>query len=197
MLGRDPRLLQPPSASSSRSRRASSRRSWPAACARATHSVSTGSPRRGLAPAATSASHTNSHPCTPPPRHRPRDRQSAPPTQHRGRRGVDPAPPDLTRFGLQRVERELPPVHIEPGYDRHQGLLRVPAKLPPARNDLAPSRRRPGSCHLCAECETPVEYEYDGVERQDVLCPRCARNAINRGAEERLRASREAAAEIE
>jgi hypothetical protein len=40
-------------------------------------------------------------------------------------------------------------MHVKPGYDRHQGLLRVPAVAIRA-NHLAPSRRRPGSCHLCA-----------------------------------------------
>src|SRR4051812_31973012 len=47
-------------------------------------------------------------------------------------------------------------MHIKPGYDRHQGLLRVPATCHPARNHLAPSRRRPGSCHLCVRVRMPT-----------------------------------------
>jgi hypothetical protein len=43
--------------------------------------------------------------------------------------GVASIRPRLTspRAGVQGVERDLPAVHINPGYDRHQGLLRVPA----------------------------------------------------------------------
>jgi hypothetical protein len=77
--------------------------------------------------------------------------QALAPHPHGGRRSVDPTASHLACLGVQRVERDLPTMHIKPGYDRHQGLLRVPVTCHPARNDLAPSRRRPGSCHLCAK----------------------------------------------
>jgi hypothetical protein len=51
-----------------------------------------------------------------------------------------PSAHHLARFGVQRVEGDLRSMHVKPGYDRHQGLLRVPAVAYRA-NDLAPSRR--------------------------------------------------------
>ncbi|HEY6694427.1 MAG TPA: hypothetical protein VI006_16365 [Solirubrobacteraceae bacterium] len=39
------------------------------------------------------------------------------------RRGVNPTAAHLPRARVERVERDLPAMHIKPGYDRHQGLL--------------------------------------------------------------------------
>src|SRR3954449_5327508 len=41
-------------------------------------------------------------------------------------------------------------MHIEPGYDRHQGLLSS-SGIATTRESLAPSGGGPSSCHLCAE----------------------------------------------
>ncbi len=49
--------------------------------------------------------------------------QARHPTPHGRRRRVDPPPADLARFGVESIERDLPAVHIKPGYDRHRGLL--------------------------------------------------------------------------
>jgi hypothetical protein len=36
---------------------------------------------------------------------------------------VDPAAAELARLGVHSVEGDLGSVHVESGYDRHQGLL--------------------------------------------------------------------------
>jgi hypothetical protein len=46
------------------------------------------------------------------------------------RRGIDPTATHLARLAVQRVEGDLRSMHVKPGYDRHQGLLRVPAAGP-------------------------------------------------------------------
>jgi hypothetical protein len=55
---------------------------------------------------------------------------------------LDPAAAELTRFGIEGIKGDLSSMHVEPGYDRHQG--------PPLRsgwtsyaNDLALSQGRP------------------------------------------------------
>jgi len=39
------------------------------------------------------------------------------------RRGADAAPVDLARPPIHSVEGDLRSMHVEPGYDRHWGLL--------------------------------------------------------------------------
>jgi len=50
-------------------------------------------------------------------------REARDPARRGRRRGVDPAACHLTRFGVQRVEGDMRTMHVKPGYDRHQGLL--------------------------------------------------------------------------
>jgi hypothetical protein len=45
------------------------------------------------------------------------------PGAHGGTVRVDPAAAELARLGVQSVEGDLGSVHVESGYDRHQGLL--------------------------------------------------------------------------
>jgi hypothetical protein len=47
------------------------------------------------------------------------------PTQRATASGVERIRPrrDLAHLALERVERDLSSVHVEPGYDRHWGLL--------------------------------------------------------------------------
>jgi hypothetical protein len=40
-------------------------------------------------------------------------------------RRTNPARPDLTGLGVERVEGDLLAVHVEPNYDRHPGLLKL------------------------------------------------------------------------
>ena len=113
-----------PSASSSRSQRASSRSVLARRLRPRNARVSTGSARCAVAPAAASASQTNSQPVhasTATWISRPAKRA----TQRADgrRRGVDPTACHLTRLGVQRVEGDLRSMHVKPGYDRHQGLL--------------------------------------------------------------------------
>jgi hypothetical protein len=71
------------------------------------------------------------------------------PARHGRRRRGDAATHHLTRLGVQRVESDLRSMHIQPGYDRIRAASTAPA-LPP-RASL--SRRAEGalsSCHLRA-----------------------------------------------
>ena len=139
-----------PSASSSRSQRASSRSVLARRLRPRNARVSTGSARCATAPAATSASQTNSQPV-----HASTATSISPagealhPARHGRRRRVDPAARHLTRIGVQRVEGDLRSMHIKPGYDRHQGLL-YSSGIATTRESLAPSGGGPSSCHLCA-----------------------------------------------
>jgi hypothetical protein len=61
------------------------------------------------------------------------------PPRHGRRRRIDPTAHHLARVGIQRVEGDLRSMHIKPGYNRHQGLLRVPA-IAYRANHLAPRK---------------------------------------------------------
>jgi hypothetical protein len=66
-----------------------------------------------------------------------RDVQLAPaeapgPASDRRRRGIDPTAAHLPRVDVERVESDLPAMHVKPGYDRHQGLLRRRRDCPTA-----------------------------------------------------------------
>jgi hypothetical protein len=45
------------------------------------------------------------------------------PATHGVRIRRDPTAGQLARFAVQRIEGDLRSVHVEPGYDRHRGLL--------------------------------------------------------------------------
>ncbi len=50
-------------------------------------------------------------------------RETANPAGNGGGSRCDPATAHLPRLGIKGIEGELSSVHVEPGYDRHQGLL--------------------------------------------------------------------------
>src|SRR6266545_1614877 len=64
------------------------------------------------------------------------------PLPHRSpRRGHDPAPPNLTRLTVERLIRDLPSMHIQCDYDRHQDLLELRRhERHRVRNTLEPRR---------------------------------------------------------
>ena len=157
-----------PSASSSRSQRASSRSVLARRLRPRNARVSTRSARCATAPAATSASQTNSQPvhASTATLHLTPTKTSRPP-RHGRRRRVDPAPHHLPRIGVQRVEGDLRSMHIKPGYDRHQGLL-YSSGFATTRESLAPSGGGPSSCHLCANCSS------EGVRARCLFVVPCA-----------------------
>jgi hypothetical protein len=54
---------------------------------------------------------------------------------------------DLARLRIERVEGDLSPVHVKPGYDRHWASYKAPTPVT-SRECLALSGEGPGSCHL-------------------------------------------------
>jgi len=48
-------------------------------------------------------------------------REAPDPAAHSAAIGGDPPPADLARLAVKRVEGDLRAMHIEPGYDRHEG----------------------------------------------------------------------------
>ena len=50
-------------------------------------------------------------------------REAANPSGNGGASRGDPATAHLPRLDIKRIECDLTSMHIEPGYDRHQGLL--------------------------------------------------------------------------
>ena len=49
-------------------------------------------------------------------------RETLPPALDGRRHGIDPTPAYLTAPNLERVDGDLPPVHVKPSDDRHRGL---------------------------------------------------------------------------
>ena len=68
----------------------------------------------------------------------------------RRRRRINSTAHHLTRIGVQRIQGDLRPMHIKPGYDRHRGPLSSSGHCH-QRESLAPSRGGPSSCHLRME----------------------------------------------
>jgi hypothetical protein len=90
-------------------------------------------------------------PCRPRPRRGPPRPGTVPPTRGRPRCCANPAAVDLARPPIESVEGDLCSMHVEPGYDRHWGLLYSSTDVN-SRESLALSGGGPGSCHLCAIC---------------------------------------------
>jgi hypothetical protein len=67
-----------------------------------------------------------------------------------------PRPPDLTSLGVDPLRRDLRSVLIQSHYDRHQGPPQAP-RSEHLRELSALELRRPCTCHLCARSDTRGE----------------------------------------